>query len=435
VTQQTDRDIQHETVHAATLKKVTWRLIPFMMVLYFVAFLDRVNVGFAALQMNADLGFSATVYGAGAGIFFLGYVLFEVPSNIALQKYGARIWIARIMLSWGLISGGMAFVQGPNSFYAMRFLLGVAEAGFFPGMILYLTFWYPVKHRAYVIGAFMMAIPISNFIGAPLSSMLMTIEGLGLKGWQWLFILEALPAVLLSGVVLVYLTDKPEKADWLTEAEKNSLIRALEEDAAQRSATSRHSLKDAFLSPKIWMFSLIYFGIGTALYGLGFFLPQIVRGFGDLTLIETGLLTAVPYAVATVVMFFWGRHSDATEERVWHVALPALVGASAFVALSFGLPPAFALAALVVGACGIFGCYPAFWCLPTAMLGGTAAAGGIALVNSIGNTSGYFGPQLIGFFRDADQDYSSGYLVMAAGLGMTCVLTLLGNRKGAGKTH
>jgi ACS family tartrate transporter-like MFS transporter len=414
----------------ALVSKVMWRIIPFMMLLYFVAFLDRVNIGFAALTMNADLGFSATVFGTGAGIFFLGYMLLEVPSNVALERYGARRWIARIMFTWGLISCSMAFVQSPISFYILRFLLGAAEAGFFPGMILYFTYWFPARERGRVVGAFMIAVPLSNVIGAPLSTAIMTIEGLGFAGWQWLFLLEGIPPILLAFVVLQVLTDRPEVATWLTKDEKAMLIKLVEEDAPPREAGHSHTLKQVLLNPRVWLYGLIYFGMTVGIYGLGFWLPQIVNGFGDLSRMEVGLITAVPYIGAAAAMYLCGRHSDKVNERVWHVVAPAFLGALGFLAAAYlDGTPLWAFVGIVVGAAGVYAGIPAFWTLPTAMLTGTAAAAGIALVNALGNTGGYFGPAIVGYFKDVDQSYRLGMIALAGFITLTGIMVLLGHRR------
>jgi len=415
----------NQSISDRVMRKATMRLIPFMGLLYFVAFLDRVNIGFAALSMNEDLGFSATVYGTGAGIFFIGYFLFEVPSNIMLEKFGARRWIARIMITWGVISAAMAFVNGPITFYTLRFLLGLAEAGFFPGMILYLTYWFPAAYRARIVGAFLIAIPLSSVIGAPISTMLLGFEGFGLRGWQWLFILEGIPSLLLGFTVLFFLTDKPEKAKWLTREEKDWLNGVLDDERRVRESEHKLGLMQALLNARIWLFSLIYFGILIGLYGLSLWLPQIIKGFGDLSNIQIGLLTVIPYFFAAVAMYFWGLHSDLTNERIWHVSLPAFLGAVGLAASAFVDSPTLALIALTVSAIGIYSTLPSFWTLPTAMLSGTAAAGGIALINSVGNLGGYLGPSLVGYLKDKTQNYTYGLLVLAAFIAVSGALTLL----------
>ncbi len=414
---------------AQVIRKATWRLIPFMALLYFINYLDRVNVGFAALTMNADLGFSATVYGNGAGILFLGYVFFMVPSNIILEKVGARQWVAVIMAAWGAISAGMAFVQGPTSFYIMRFLLGVAEAGFFPGMILYMTYWFPAHVRARITGLFLLAVPLSSVLGAPVSSLLLELEGFGLVGWQWMFIIQGVPAIFLTIAVLRVLTNKPEDADWLNAEEKSWLAGVMEAERIQKEMHRTTNLAAVFLSVRVWLFGLMYFGIAIGVYGLTLWLPQIIKGFGGLSNIEVGLLTSVPYALAALGMFLWGAHSDKTGERTWHVALPSLVGGIALAASAYMVNvPVLAFVALTIASVGIYGSLPSFWTLPTGMLSGTAAAGGIALITAVGNTGGYFGPALVGYIRDATQSYTYGLLLLAAFSVMTAVLVLAMSR-------
>ncbi len=417
-------------LRAAAIRKVTWRLIPFMALLYFINYLDRVNVGFAALTMNEDLAFSATVYGNGAGILFVGYVLFMVPSNVILDKVGVRQWVAVIMVAWGLISSAMAFVTGPTSFYILRFLLGAAEAGFFPGMILYMTFWFPANVRARITGLFLLAVPLSSVLGAPASAVLLGIEGLGLEGWQWLFIIQGAPAVILGFVVLKVLTNKPTEAAWLTPDEKTWLIGTLDAERVARAPYQTARLGDVFKSVRVWLFGLMYFGIVISVYGLTLWLPQIIKEFGGLTNIEVGFLTAVPYALAAAAMYLWGAHSDSTGERTWHVAAPALVGGIALAFSAYlGAAPALAFVALVVASIGIYATLPSFWTLPTAILSGTGAAGGIALVTALGNTGGYVGPALVGYIRDLTQSYTYGLLMLAGFAVMSAVLVVAMSHK------
>ena len=386
-------------------RKIARRLIPYLMLCYFIAYLDRVNLGFAALTFKGDLGFSDAVFGLGAGIFFAGYFIFEVPSNIILDKVGARVWIARIMVTWGVVSASMAFVEGETSFYIIRFLLGVAEAGFFPGIILYLTYWYTSAERAKVVGLFMVAIALSGVIGSPLSSwILVSFSGVaGLKSWQWLFILEALPAVLLGIVTYFYLTDKPQDAHWLTAEERQAVTAHIVADRASREAVRKFSLGQALTHPRVLALALVYFGIVTGLYGLGFWLPQIVKAFG-LTTSVTGWVVAIPYVFSAIIMIPWARHSDYTGERVWHVALAAFIGGAGLIAGAYLADPMLAMVALTFGSIGIFAALPTFWTLPTALLTGTAAAAGIALVNAIGNLGGFAGPYLVGWIRDTFKD-------------------------------
>ena len=380
--------------------KVRRRLLPFLIACYFVAYLDRVNVGFAALTMNADLGLGPEAFGFTAGIFFLGYCLFEVPSNLILAKVGARIWIARIMVTWGLVSIAMAFVTGATSLSVTRFLLGVAEAGFFPGLIYYLTNWVPAPVRASAIATFMMAVPVSAVVGAPLSGLILDhLNGVhGLKGWQWLFILEGLPAIGLGIAAAFVLKDSHDDAAWLSEPERRALNETIAAENAAKANVRSYTLRDALTSPRILSLSLVYFGIATGLYSLAFWLPQIVKAFG-LTNTQTGLVAAVPFLSGAIVMYFWGRHSDKTNERVWHVALPALMGGLALYAGTHVTAPAPALVLLTLAAIGVFASLPVFWTLPAAMLSGTAAAAGIALINSAGNVGGFVGPYLVGWLK------------------------------------
>ncbi len=400
-------------IETSTIRTISWRLIPFLVLAYFFSYLDRVNLGFAALTMNADLKFTPLIFAWGAGIFFIGYFIFEVPSNLALEKFGASRWIARIMVTWGIISALMATVSGEMSFYVLRFLLGVAEAGFFPGIILYLTYWYPAEYRARFLAAFAIAVPVSTVIGAPISGLLLGLDGMmGLRGWQWLFILEGIPSVLLGIVTWFYLTDRPEKADWLTAEQKAWLKAKLHSEIAAKQAVKHFTLGEALSSPRVITLSLIYFGFVGALYGMQFWLPQIVKAFG-LTNAQTGFVTAIPYLFGTIAMILWARHSDATRERVAHVGGPLLLTAAALAVSSYITDPAITMIVLTVAAIGIFCTFAVFWTLPTAWLSGTAAAGGIALINSIGNLAGFGGPYLIGWVKDTTGSTSNGLLVLS----------------------
>lgn len=407
----------------ATLRKIERRIVPFLCLLYFVSFLDRVNIGFAALTMNDALGLSPSMFGIGAGIFFLGYVLFEVPSNVMLARVGARRWIARIMITWGLVSAAFAFVQGPISFYVLRFLLGVAEAGFFPGIVWYLTLWIPAAHRGRVLSLFLLALPISNVVGAPLSTSLLQIDALGLAGWQWMFLLEGLPAVLLGIVVWRWLLDGPDDARWLEPRERAWLARELAAEHAQLAHGGRHRPGAALRDPRVWMLGAVYFCVVVGLYALGFWLPQIVKSLSSLTNAQIGWLAVVPYATAALAMIAWGRHSDRTGERRWHVILPALVAAAGFAASALpGLPPAASLAALTAAGIGIYCAIAVFWTLPPMILSGTAAAAGIALVNSVGNVGGFVGPTLLGQAKQATGGYSLGFALLAGLLALGALL-------------
>ena len=407
-----DRGARSE-IETSTIRAISWRLIPFLILAYFFSYLDRVNLGFAALTMNSELKFSPVVFSFGAGIFFIGYFIFEVPSNLALERFGASKWIARIMVSWGILSALMAAVYDEHSFYALRFFLGVAEAGFFPGIILYLTYWYPAEYRARFLAAFALAVPISTVIGAPISGLLLGLDGvMGLKGWQWLFVIEGIPSVLLGIVTWFYLTDKPEKADWLSAEQKAWLKAKLDSEIAAKQAVKHFSLGEALSSPKVIALSLIYFGFVGALYGMQFWLPQIVKAFG-LTNAQTGFVTAIPYLFGTIAMILWARHSDSTRERVMHVGAPMILIAIALAISSYLTDPTMTMVALTFAAIGVFCVFGVFWTLPTAWLSGTAAAGAIALINSIGNLAGFGGPYLIGWVKEATGQTSTGLLVLA----------------------
>jgi ACS family tartrate transporter-like MFS transporter len=395
----------------AVLGKAAFRLIPFLGLLYVVSFLDRVNVSYAALTMNADIGLSASAFGLGAGIFFIGYFLFEVPSNLILHRVGARTWIARILVTWGGVAMAMAAVRGPLSFLVARFILGIAEAGFFPGMILYLTYWFPGPERGRIIGAFMLAVPVASAVGGPLSTALLGTSLFGLAGWQTMFLIEGLPAIVLGLVVMAVLPDRPASARWLNERERQCL-----EALVARDEPAPVRLIDGLLSLEVWRFAAVYSGLVLGLYGFGFWAPQIIKSLGDLPNGQVGLISAIPYVCAAIAMVLWGRHSDATGERIWHVCAPACVGALGFLASATVTDPFLSLIALSFGALGIYAALPVFWTLPTAILSGPAAAGGIALINSIGNLGGYLGPFAVGWLKDWTGGYAAGLLVIAGAL-------------------
>jgi len=414
-------------LEARTVGKVSARFLPLLIVCYFVAYLDRVNVSFAALTMRPDLGLSATAYGFGAGIFFLAYFLFEVPSNLLLVRFGARTWIARIMFSWGLLSGAMAFVGGETSFYVLRVLLGIAEAGFFPGIIFFLTLWFPAAYRARIIGYFMTAIPLSSVIGAPVSGLLLTLDGLlGVKGWQWLFVIEALPALILSVVVFFYLTDRPADASWLDVDERTWLVSRLDLEQRQREALHHPSMIRALVNPKVLALGAVYFGVVATNYGLTFFLPQIVQGFG-MSNVTIGFVSAVPYLVGVVGMVLWGRRSDRTLERRFHLAFSLLVAAAGISAATVFDDPAMKMLSFSIAGFGIFASMPVFWTLPTAFLSGAAAAGGIAMINSIGNLAGFAAPYAMGWIKDATGSYTGGLLSLSA-CGVIAIIIVLALR-------
>lgn len=408
-----------------TYAKVFWRIVPLLMLCYVVAYLDRVNVGFAKLQMSQDLGFSETVFGLGAGLFFIGYFLFEVPSNILLHRMGARVWIARIMITWGLMSAAFAWVQTPATFYVMRFLLGIAEAGFYPGVILYLTYWYPAQRRAKIIALFMSAIPVAGIFGNPLSGWIMDLfQGAsGFHGWQWMFIIEALPALVMGLVVLACLDNGIRKAKWLDEREKQLLEREIAAD--QKGTESKHSIGAIFGDRRVWLMCLIYFCFVMGQYGLTFWMPTLIKATGVTGNLNIGLFSAIPFGCAIVAMNLTGRSADARRERRWHLVVPALFGALGFViAASFVHNTVVSVAALSLAAAGVLTCAPLFWSLPTSFLSGAAAAVGIAAINSVGNLAGFVSPYLIGFLKDATQSTQSGMYVLAGMLVVGAIAVL-----------
>lgn len=418
------------SLEKATMRRVIWRLVPFICLLYIIAYIDRVNIGFAALTMNKDLGFSSAVFGFGAGVFFFGYFLCEVPSNIILDKVGARLWIARVMITWGMISFAFAFIQGEYSFYSLRFLLGAAEAGFFPGIILYLSYWFPVRYRAVVVSMFMAAAPISVVIGSPLSSALLEMEGiLGLHGWQWMFVLEAIPAVLLGIMVLFYMTDRPEKAKWLTDEQRAWLVAEMNEEHSRKKVAAKHGIVAGMFDPRVLALALIYFGTSAGLYTLGIWAPQIIKSFG-LSTLAVGFLNGVPPTIAIIAMVLWARHSDKTGERPWHVVIPCLVAAVGLVLAGGASSTIAVIAALSLVNVGISSAKPPLWAMPTMFLSGQAAAVGIATINSIGNLGGFVGPWAIGWLKDQTGSFTAGLAFVAGLLVLSAVVTLLVARSG-----
>ena len=427
-----------DAIEKRTISKVMWRLMPFLVVCYFVAYLDRVNVGFAKLQMNAALGLSEAAYGLGAGLFFISYFLLEVPSNLALDRFGARLWIARIMLSWGIISALFAFI-GPIAstlgvsheavFYTLRFLLGVAEAGFFPGIIYYLTLWFPSVYRARVVALFMLAIPFSSIIGAPISGALLNLSGWGLDGWQWLFILEALPSILMAFGVVFYLTDRPAHAGWLGEEERDWLETRLAEERQKKEAVEHLSIGKAMADLRVLACSVVYFCLNAASYGVAFFLPTIVKGFG-VSNFETGLLSALPFVFGAVGMVLLGRNSDRTLKRREHVCFALVLAAIGVGGAGLVSAPVLVLGLLCLGQIGVSATPPLLWPIPSAFLTGTSAAAGIAAINSIGNLSGFAGPYMMGYLKDVTGDFTAGLLLLG-GCALVGAVTVMGLRTDA----
>jgi sugar phosphate permease len=417
-----------------TMRKVAWRLLPILMIGYFIAFIDRVNVGFAALQMNHAIGLNAAAFGLGGGLFYLTYVLFEIPSNLAMQKVGARLWIARIMVSWGLVSAATAFISGPSSFYAMRILLGAAEAGFFPGVILYLTQWFPAAYRARVIAVFMVAVPLSSFIGSPLSAALLQLDGLfGLQGWQLMFIIEAVPAILLGLVTPWLLSNTPRDATWLDTEEKAWLTRQLDAEyaaAGKASGGQPHGrLRDVLLNRYVLAAALVYAGASGASQCLSLWQPQIIKSFG-LSTLETGMLNSIPFGVAAILMLLWGKHSDRTRERVWHSGLPLAAVALSLALVAFTHSSlGFTVALLVFAVTGTYIFKGPFWALASEWMPGAAAAAGLAQVNAVGNLAGFVGSAMLGAIKEATGSFALALLPIALISALGCIVLWLLARK------
>ena len=418
---------QDKLVEAATMRRVSWRLMPFLVFAYLLCYIDRVNVGFASLQMNKAVGIDPKIYGLGAGIFFIGYFLLEVPSNLALERFGARKWIARIMLSWGLVSGAFALISGPISFLVLRFLLGVAEAGFFPGVILYVTYWFPAEYRAKIVGIFMVAIPVAGLIGSPISGAILGMDGLlGLGGWQWIFILEAVPTIAMGIMAFVYLSDRPETSAWLTPEQKAWLAAKLKGERRRAARVPHMSVWKVLANKYVLIMALVYAGAAGASSSLVLWMPQLVKSFG-LTNFETGLVNAVPFGIAAVWMILWGRSSDRSGERVWHNALPlmwmvvALLGT--FLAIGHMWPM---IALLTLIAAGTYASKGPFWALSSEWLGPAVAAAGLAQINALGNLSGFFFNYAIGWIKDETGSFPTALLPIAAvaTIGTICLLVI-----------
>jgi len=421
-----------DELEARVMRRISWRILPFVMLLYFISFLDRVNVGFAAFTMNKAIGLSPAAYGLGGGLFFIGYFLFEVPSNLILYRIGVRVWIARVMVTWGIVSACSAFVTGAHSFYALRFLLGVAEAGFFPGIILYLSLWFPARYRAIAAAAFMAAAPISTAIGSPISGALMELPRFaGLSNWQWLYLIEAVPAVVLGFVVLKVLTDNPEEATWLAAEEREWLVRRLKSE--QTTAASTHgggltSVWRTMCDLRVLALSLIYLGTSAGLYTLGLWAPLILRQFESSSL-ETGWINALPSVVAVLAMTLWARHSDQTLERTWHVVIPCAAACLGFIWAGSTHTAIGVICALIVVNVGISAAKAPLWAMASTFMSGAGAAVGIAMINSIGNLGGFIGPYMIGWIKGKTGSYTGGLYVVGATLALSAVLTLLLSRK------
>jgi ACS family tartrate transporter-like MFS transporter len=410
-----------------------WRLMPFLFLLYIVAYLDRINVSFAVLQMRGQLGLSDRVYGRAAGMFFAGYFFFQLPSNLVLEKFGVRRWISGLMITWGVISCLMIFIRGPVSFYAMRFLLGSAEAGFFPGMILYMKRWFPANARARAVAWFMTANPLAGIVGSPVSGALLGLSGKGLSGWQWMFLMEGIPAILLGVAVFWALSDNPREAAWLKGEERVWLLERLALEQQAESSLKKENLWAVLVSPRIWMLSVVYFGVSTTMYGVTLWLPSVIRSLSGLSYFLTGIVSALPFGVTAIAMVLVGMSSDRTGERRWHTAVPAFVGALALAAAGYGRSTVVVVTCIGLGLVCAESMVGPFWAMATSRMVGLSAAAGIAVINSLANLGGYFGPDIIGFFRKATGGFRGGLLAIGATLALSGGIALIVGRQPAGE--
>jgi MFS transporter, ACS family, tartrate transporter len=406
-----------------TLNKAAWRILPFLLLIAVLNYLDRANIAFGALQMNKDLGFGPAIYGFAAGVFFISYCLLEVPSNLALLRYGVRRWMARIMITWGIIATATAWVYSENSFYVMRLLLGAAEAGFLPAIMYYLRHWFPGQSRGKLLAIYMSNTAIANIIGGPLAAWIMTsFDGaFGLRGWQMLFIIEGIPSIIIGFGVLIWLTEKPSEATWLEPDEKKWLQATLDAEVAAQGARAATSLRQGFLDSRVLLITALCFFLVVGNFGIVFWLPQIIKGFGNLTIGEVGLLTAIPYILACIGMIAWGMHSDRTGDRKWHLVGGALLGAAGLIGSVLAPTPVISFIGLCIGAMGIWSMFGIFWALPSDFLSGVAAAGGLALINSFGTFGGFCGPYIVGFVRERTGSFSASILVLA-GSAIICAI-------------
>jgi ACS family tartrate transporter-like MFS transporter len=415
----------------AVVSRLMWRLMPFLFLLYIVAYLDRINVSFAVLQMRGQLALSDRAIGRAQGMFFAGYFFFQLPSNLVLEKFGVRRWIAGLMATWGVISCMMIFIRGPISFYSLRFLLGAAEAGFFPGMILYMKRWFPARARARAVAWFMTANPLAGIVGSPISGALLGLTGRGLSGWQWMFLMEGVPAILLGGIVLRVLSDRPQDATWLKGEERAWLLDRMAGEQQAESNLKQGSVWQVLITPSVWMLSLVYFGVSTTMYGVTFWLPSLIQSLSGLGNFETSLVAILPFIVATIAMVLVGIHSDHSGERRWHTAGPAFCAALALVAAAYGKAPALVIAGVGLGRAGAEAMVGPFWAMATTRVAGLQAAAGIAMINSLANLGGYFGSDIIGFFRTGNGGFRGGLLAIGATVAISGGMALIVGRERA----
>lgn len=403
-----------DRLEPAVVSRLIWRLMPFLFLLYIVAYLDRINVSFGVLQMRTQLDLSDRVYGRAAGIFFAGYFFFQLPSNLILEKVGVRRWISGLMILWGVISCLMIFIRGPVSFYSMRFLLGAAEAGFFPGMILYMKRWFPARSRARAVAWFMTANPIAGIVGSPISGALLNLHGAGFAGWQWMFLMEGLPAIVLGAVVFSILPDTPHEATWLKGDERSWLLETLESERKAETLVAPGTFWKVLVSPTIWMLSLVYFGVSTTMYGVTLWLPTVIRALSGLSYSWTGVVAILPFLLTVIAMVWVGMRSDRTGERRWHTAVPAFAAAASLVVAGYGASTIVVVSAIALGLAGAEAMCGPFWAMATSRMDGLSAAAGIAVINSLANLGGYYGPDIIGLFRTANGGFRGGLLAIAA---------------------
>ena len=412
----------------AVLSRLIWRLMPFLFLLYIVAYLDRINVSFGVLQMRTQLHLSDRVYGRAAGIFFAGYFFFQLPSNLILEKVGVRRWISGLMILWGVISCLMIFIRGPVSFYSMRFLLGAAEAGFFPGMILYMKRWFPARSRARAVAWFMTANPIAGIVGSPISGGLLNLHGAGFSGWQWMFLMEGLPAIVLGAIVFSILPDTPHEAAWLKGDERAWLLETLEAERQAEKPVTQGSFWRVLVSPTIWMLSLVYFGVSTTMYGVTLWLPTVIRALSGLSYFWTGVVAILPFLLTVIAMVWVGMRSDQSGERRWHTAVPAFVAATSLVVAGYGASTIVVVSAIALGLAGAESMCGPFWAMATSRMDGLSAAAGIAVINSLANLGGYYGPDIIGLFRTANGGFRGGLFAIAATVALSGLTALVVGR-------
>ena len=426
-------EIAPDRLESAVVSRLMWRLMPFLFLLYIVAYLDRINVSFAVLQMRGELGLSDRVYGRAAGMFFAGYFFFQLPSNLVLEKFGVRRWISGLMITWGVISCLMIFIRGPVSFYGMRFLLGAAEAGFFPGMILYMKRWFPANARARAVAWFMTANPIAGIVGSPVSGALLGISGKGLSGWQWMFLMEGVPAILLGTAVFWALSDSPREAGWLKGEERVWLLERLALEQEAESSLRKENVWRVLISPRIWLLSMVYFGVPTTMYGVTLWLPSVIRSLSGLSYFATGLVSTLPFLATAIAMVLVGMHSDRTGERRWHTAIPAFVGAGVLGLAAYGGSAVLVVACIGLGMACAESMVGPFWAMATSRMAGLSAAAGIAVINSVANLGGYFGPDIIGFFK-ASGGFRGGLLAIGATLALSGGIALIVGRQPKAET-